>query len=182
MSAPQVKETLSPARFDDLEMGVGVTFDIWLGIQNTKARYFRLIDTKQWELFGMTFTSDGVLEVPERGHSVTTRAEIVKSVSASLDSAISLHHGHMGEIALVDERHADVIWAMEDVVIWDGLADGSGTTRVLHGYGHYFERYRLEEGVWRIAHCRLVRLHTETTDVRHFRDPMHRSPGSVGWI
>jgi len=52
---------------------------------------------------------------------------------------------------------ADVIWAMQDRVVY---AEGHG----LVGYGHYTERYRKQGGVWKIAHLKLTRLHVDLTD------------------
>ena len=54
------------------------------------------------------------------------------------------------EITLLDEHNATGIWAMEDLVHMPRIA--------LQGWGHYHERYRKEDGVWRIAEIRLTRV------------------------
>lgn len=154
-------------------MSAELTFDIWRSIHNTKAQYFRALDTKHWDEWGAVFTEDAVLQVPERNnYTGTGRSEIVAHVRESLEHAITVHHGHMGEISLIDGDHADVIWAMEDIVIYDGLRGENSATHVLQGYGHYFERYGNDGDAWRIERCRLVRIHTETTRVTQFRDSL----------
>jgi hypothetical protein len=67
---------------------------------------------------------------------------------------MSVHHGHMPEIEVVDEENAHGIWAMHDIV---EPSPGSGYP-LLTGYGHYTEEYRKIEGEWRIARLRLTRL------------------------
>jgi hypothetical protein len=120
-------------------------------IKQLKARYFRLMDTKQWEPWGEVFTRDGVLETNEGGPSrLEGRDEIVRTVSGILKDSVTVHHGHMPEIALTGETTATGIWAMFDWVDMPQL--------VLRGFGHYEETYRVEDDRWRIATSRLTRL------------------------
>ena len=128
-------------------------------IKQLKARYFRAIDTKQWDDFGEVFTTDARLEVPEADMVVDGRAEIVASVSGALTGATTVHHGHMPEIELTGPDTARGTWAMFDYVEWDV---GEGADRVgLQGYGHYREDYAREDGRWRIARSRLERLRVD---------------------
>jgi uncharacterized protein (TIGR02246 family) len=120
-------------------------------IKRLKARYFRLMDTKQWEPWGEVFTRDGVLETNEGAASrLEGREAIVRAVSGILKDAVTVHHGHMPEIELTGANTARGIWAMSDWVDMPRL--------VLRGSGHYEETYRVEDGRWRIAHSRLTRL------------------------
>jgi hypothetical protein len=135
-----------------------------------KARYFRLLDLKQWDAWGEVFAEDGVLEVPEMDFRAEGRDAIVAAVRTALDGVVTVHHGHMGELALVDATHATGIWPMEDHVVWTPLSGERRGSHVLHGYGHYVERYRLEEERWTIEHSHLSRLHAESVKVRHHRD------------
>ena len=129
-------------------------------IKQLKARYFRLIDTKQWDEWGMVFTADVVMEVPEADMVSTGRAEVVQTVSAALESTTTVHHGHMPEIELTGPDAARGVWAMFDYVEWPTADEG---TRVgLNGYGHYHEEYRRDDdGQWRIARTRLERLRVD---------------------
>lgn len=116
-----------------------------------KARYFRLLDTKQWEAFGALFTGDAELYAgPDPRERFAGREAIVRGVAAALEEAVTVHHGHMPEIEITGETTATGIWAMQDHVELPRL--------VLRGAGHYHDDYALEGGVWRIRRSRLVRL------------------------
>ena len=128
-------------------------------IKQLKARYFRLLDTKQWDDWGLVFATNCVMEVPEAEMVNHGRAEIVTKVSAALLGARTAHHGHMPEIEITGDGTARGVWAMFDYVEWPEQQDG---TRVgLQGYGHYREEYVREDGEWRIARTRLERLRVD---------------------
>jgi hypothetical protein len=127
-------------------------------IKQLKARYFRLLDTKQWDEWGQVFATNSVMEVPEAQMVVTGRKEIVKSVSDSLTGARTVHQGHMAEVRLTGEGRASGVWAMFDYVEWP---EQEGRRVGIQGYGHYLEEYLLEDGEWRISHLRLERLRVD---------------------
>jgi hypothetical protein len=128
-------------------------------IKQLKARYFRMLDRKDWDGFGLVFTRDAVLEVPEVDMIVHGRDAIVASVREALTGARTVHHGHMPEISLTGNDIATGTWAMFDYVEWPG--PGSGEPVGLQGYGHYVEEYVREDGHWRIARSRLERLRVD---------------------
>lgn len=124
-------------------------------IKALKARYFRALDTKDWEAFASVFADDVRLEVPEAQVELVGRDAVVEAVSSVLLDARTVHHGHTCEIDVVSDSVATGIWAMEDYVEYPPTDQG----RVgLRGYGHYHERYVVERGEWRIASSRLERL------------------------
>jgi len=128
-------------------------------IKQLKARYFRFLDTKRWEEWGLVFTTDVVMDVPEADMLTTGRAEVVRTVSGALEGTQTAHHGHMPEIEITGTDTARGTWAMFDYVEWPKGADG---TRVgLNGYGHYIDEYVREDGEWRIARTRLERLRVD---------------------
>jgi hypothetical protein len=127
-------------------------------IKQLKARYFRFLDTKQWDDWGMVFTEDVVMEVPEAAMVNNGRAEVVGNVGAALTGATTTHHGHMPEIDITGPDTARGTWAMFDYVEWPA-ADGSRVG--LQGYGHYHEEYRRDGDAWRIAKTRLERLRVD---------------------
>lgn len=128
-------------------------------IKQLKARYFRSIDTKDWDGFGAVFAVDACLEVPEADMVVNGRDEIVASVSGALTGATTVHHGHMPEIELTGRDTATGTWAMFDYVEWPAPA---GEDRIgLQGYGHYREEYVRTDGRWQIARSRLERLRVD---------------------
>lgn len=127
-------------------------------IGQLKARYFRLVDTKQWDDWGLVFATNAVMEIPEGELVYNGREEIVASVSAMLIDVRTLHHGHMPEIEITGDGTARGVWAMFDYVEWP---EQSGERVGLHGYGHYVEEYVREDGAWRIARTRLERLRVD---------------------
>jgi len=130
-------------------------------VRVTKARYFRYIDQQRWEDFPSLFVADVHIDVtddmsamgldPNRGITVG-RDRFARNVSRALDGVVSVHHGHMQEIEVVDDARATAITAMFDRL---QFRDG----RVQVGYGHYDEDYVLDDGTWRIARMKLARIH-----------------------
>jgi hypothetical protein len=126
-------------------------FAEWLAIANLKARYCRLLDTKDWAGWADLFLPDFVLDATgSGGPRIAGRDAAVASVRGSIDAAKTVHQVHSPEIE-IDGDTARGIWAMQDRLIWPG-------GRTLTGYGHYHERYVRSGGVWRIAKSRLTRL------------------------
>lgn len=125
-------------------------------IRRLKARYFRLMDTKQWDALREVFTIDVRIDTTEDSGTVIIGVdEYLPFLVGQIGNVITVHHGHMDEIELVDTDTATGIWAMEDELWWP---EGS-PIRYLHGYGHYHESYRRTPAGWRIAEMRLTRLH-----------------------
>ena len=154
-------------------------------IRRLKARYFRYVDTKQWDRFGELFCEDAELHVPvNRSEPLRGRAAIVERVSLGLSEMVTVHHGHAPEIELPAPGRARAIWPMYDRLssMTTELASSSapGFGPRYEGFGHYTEEYvRGVDGRWRIARCELRRLHLEIE--RHVRDvaPAGESHGPV---
>jgi uncharacterized protein (TIGR02246 family) len=130
-------------------------------IKQLKARYFRLVDTKDWGGWAHVFATDAVLEIPEGELVHRGRDEIVANVSTVMAELRTVHHSHMPEIAITNPDTARGVWAMFDYVEWpaqDGRRVG------LRGYGHYVEEYVREDGEWRISRSRLERLRVDPLD------------------
>ena len=132
-------------------------------IRALKARYFRCVDTKDWNGFGEVFADDALFDISDDvpGCVVTGRDKIVAAASVPLTHAISVHHGHCPEISLTSATTATGIWAMEDMLRWSEAADMP--LRALHGYGHYFESYERIDGAWKITSLKLKRLAVDHT-------------------
>ena len=126
-------------------------------IKQLKARYFRTMDTKDWEAMRQVFTDDVVMDTTAAGGNLVTGAdEFLAFLKGALADAVTVHQGHMPEIELTSPTTAKGIWALHDLVTW---ANGMR----LEGYGHYHETYEKTDGGWRIASSTLTRLHTEVT-------------------
>ncbi len=132
----------------------------YIAICETKARYCRCLDTKDWAGFADIFTEDLELDTTgSGGYKIAGRDEAIRTVSASLSNAKTAHQVHSPEIKFADKDTADVIWAMQDRVVWSAPVSG---LQSLTGYGHYHERYvRCPDGRWRISTQVLTRLHMD---------------------
>jgi hypothetical protein len=136
-------------------------------IKQLKARYFRFLDTKQWESWRGLFTDDAVVKVhaavttwggePDIKQVFRGAEDIMTSVRAIVHDSVTVHHGHMPEIELTSATTARGVWAMEDIV-------DTAQAR-FRGHGHYHETYRKTDGDWRIASLELTRLRLERHEI-----------------
>ncbi len=127
-------------------------------IKKLKARYFRFVDTKQFDALKALFTPDAKFDGKEcgMGDIADLDAFIAGSMEA-LRGCVSVHHGHCPEIELTSATTARGIWPMEDMLRWS-----EGPLRSLHGMGHYHETYEKTGGEWKIASWKLTRLRVDT--------------------
>ena len=124
-------------------------------IRRLKARYFRTMDTKDWEAMRQVFTDDVAIDTTDSGGNVVAGAdEFMAFLQQALADTVTVHQGHMPEIDLTSDTTATGIWALNDIVIWpNGMR--------LDGYGHYHETYVKGPDGWRISSSTLTRLHTD---------------------
>src|SRR5580693_6413506 len=117
-------------------------------IRQLKARYYRCMDTKDWDGLAQVFAPDAVFDLrqvnsvrhpltgewlpPYGDESVVYRghAAVVVMVHNAVTRLVTVHHGHMGEIEITSYTSAKAIWAMEDVI---RNAPG-GPERFMHGF------------------------------------------------
>jgi hypothetical protein len=132
-------------------------------LKKLKARYFRCVDTKDWEGFRGLFADDAVIDISDDipGCVVTGADKIVQTASEPLAGVVSVHHGHCPELELTSDVTATGIWAMEDMLWWP--ENSSAPIRALHGYGHYYETYECIDGRWVIKTMKLRRLRVDIT-------------------
>jgi uncharacterized protein (TIGR02246 family) len=126
-------------------------------IRLLRARYTRAIDTKDWDLFGACLTEDSRLHTD--GGVQEGREAIVAGISATLASAVTVHHIHQPEIELTGPDTATGVWAMNDVV--EFTRDGVSVFGI-RGYGHYKDEYRRTAEGWKISSSTLTRLRVDT--------------------
>lgn len=141
-------------------------------IRGLKARYFRCLDTKDWEGLAKVFAPDAVFDLravssvrnpltgewaPPFGDETAVHrghAAVLGMIREAVEHRVTVHHGHMGEIEITGPDTATAIWAMQDVVV---NAPG-GEPINLRGSGHYHDTYvRLADG-WAILTTRITRL------------------------
>lgn len=133
-------------------------------IKQLKARYYRFLDTHDWVSFETVFTADAVMDVGHPDRITTSedgiyrgRTAIRRFAEAAIADATTIDHALMPEIEIMAPDRARGIWAQEDRVFWP---EGAPNRR-LHGHGWEHETYAVEDGGWRIASTKLVRLRTD---------------------
>ena len=125
-------------------------------IKQLKARYFRMMDTKDWNGLAQVFTEDVEIDVRGEGGGVTKSvADYIPFLRAAVEDVITVHHGHMPEIQLTSPTTAVGIWALEDQLWWPEGAP----IKYMHGFGHYHETYEKRDSGWRIKTMTITRLH-----------------------
>lgn len=131
-------------------------------IRSLKARYFRLMDTKQWYELRDVFTADLRIVTPDGKVWLEGGDAYADSLKFGLTDAVSCHQGLTGEIEIAGPVSASAIWAMQDVIEWTKRHPREGWKAIV-GRGHYHETYRREGGRWRIATLSLTRLRLDIT-------------------
>lgn len=124
-------------------------------IKKLKARYFRSLDSKDWDTYAGVFAEDCIVDLRRAGGELHQGRPAFKAYAQSLTIVQSCHHGHMPEIDLTGETTATGVWSMEDYNIWE---DG----RQNHGWGHYLESYEKIDGRWYIKTMALSYLRIDT--------------------
>lgn len=129
-------------------------------IRRLKARYCRLLDTKDYEGWKKLFADDVVVELDmaisvggadgQTAPPLNGLEEFLPVVLGGVEHAQTKHHVHTPEITLTSDTTASAIWAMEDLLLFP---DGSE----LFGAGHYHETYENRDGDWVITSLHLTR-------------------------
>jgi len=137
-------------------------------IKQLKARYFRTMDTRDFDAMAQVFARDirfdctegsrhtpvGGEPVGEIGPITEGRDAVMAWIRGAFANSTSVHHGHCHEVTIDSETEAHGVIAMEDFIY-----ELDRATLIHNSQGHYTERYRFEDGAWRIAETRLTRLH-----------------------
>lgn len=128
------------------------TIDAFYELTQAKARYCYTLDTRDWAGFADLLSEDIELDVTD-GHTggpvITGRDNAVEMIRSSLTNARTAHQVHT-PLMHVSGDEAEVIWAMQDRVMWP---NGPALT----GYGHYHERWVRQNGEWKLASLKLMR-------------------------
>jgi SnoaL-like domain len=121
-------------------------------IKQLKARYCRLLDSKDWDAWRELFSDDFLSDTSQAGGKIIRGAdEFVAFTRKGVRNQATVHQVHAPEIELTSATTARGVWALEDVVRF-----GPGVN--LRGYGHYAETYEKLEGQWLITSSTLTRL------------------------
>jgi hypothetical protein len=130
-------------------------------LKQLKARYCRLLDTKDWVAWRQLFSDDFVSDTSTAGGRLIEGADDFVAFTRSnlkKPSQVTAHQVHAPELELTSPVAARGVWALEDVV---RLAPGI----TLRGYGHYHETYAKVDGQWLITSSTLTRLREDVFNV-----------------
>ena len=138
-------------------------------IKQLKARYFRCMDTKDWDGFAQVFTADAVMDMSGERDDALVQGDLVPRGATSIaafvrdavDAVQTIHQGYMPEIVPTSSSTATGIWAMED-----RIGPAGSRSRMVHGFGHYHETYEKIDGEWKIKSTTLTRLSKAVTLTR----------------
>jgi hypothetical protein len=149
------------ADLERLKADVRKTLDI-LEIQALKARFFRCIDTEQWDALRDTLTKDVQIFFEDSRFPVATtpawnsQDDWLHYMTTADPEKITVHQALAPEIDIVDENTAIGIWAMS---YW---VEDPGRQGAWRAYGHEHDRYvRCPDGRWRIASSHVTHLRVD---------------------
>jgi hypothetical protein len=136
---------------DDLQEAVQRLVDLE-AIKVLKARYLRLLDTKQWQELPALFTEDAIVTLGS-GRELRGAQGIVDSLAKGLAEKQSEHHGHMPEIAFMGPDKASGIWALYEYQLLPEAANEPPKV----AFGYYHDEYERAGEDWKISSMRVVR-------------------------
>jgi len=145
-------------------------------IRACKAKYWHYMDMKRWDDLALVFTTDAIVDFRgERdlkpGQPVSLLPPVEEALAAGdlaahqgrdriipfyaglLQEWVTFHLGGEPIIEITGPDTATGMWPLFDYISFAG--------RSLKGYGHYHERYRIEDGQWRIAYMALTRVRSD---------------------
>jgi hypothetical protein len=147
-----------------------------VALQELKAKYYRYVDTKQWDAWRELLADDIVFYKNEGFLSPVVEPmavgadDLVEKVSANMENAVSIHQLHMPELQFTGENTATGIWALYD---WVERFNGTG----FQGFGHLHENYvKGDDGRWRVSEIHLTRLRLDSSPSIAIMERTHVSP------
>ncbi|WP_433761263.1 nuclear transport factor 2 family protein [Nocardia sp. CA-135398] len=124
-------------------------------IESLKARYFRSLDTKDWSTFGSVLADDiDVDTTAVGGDRIRGASNHVVALQTDYGTTVTVHHGHMPEIAITAAGAATGTWAVQVQLI---KPDG----RRLLSFGHDHDTYGIRDGRWVITGMKSTRLQAD---------------------
>ncbi len=132
-------------------------------IKQLKGRYFRYLDTNDWQAMADIFVPEATATYSDGDHSFDSRDDILGFLSGAMSGRkiMTMHTGHHPEITVGEDDTAEGIWYLQDTVyVLDFNLQISGN-------GIYHDRYVCRDGQWLIAHTgyeRLFEVHDTLSD------------------
>lgn len=129
-------------------------------IKNLKGSYCRFVDTKQWDSLSNLMSDDAnlVFEDPNGKllYEFKSSKEMIDLSAGMLASAVTVHHVHNFELVAISADQAEVIWALEDQILFPDNVEAP--FKSMYGFGHYHEKLEKSGDQWKIKSFRLTRL------------------------
>jgi len=122
-------------------------------IKRLKHRYFRSLDTQQWDDVLECFSDDAAVD-----YGPNIRLEGKEALTKHLrerlrmEGSAGVHQGHNPEIDVTDEKTARGTWELYVHSIWKQM------NRSLQLAGFYYDDYVKVGGQWRIEKSRMVQV------------------------
>jgi len=139
-------------------------------IKQLKARYFRCMDTKDFDGLAETFAPDACFSARSpksratgtarlADFTVTGRKDIMEKIMGRVLTAEIMHHGHMPEIEILSHAEARGVVAMESSH-WV-MAEGRATA-IVRSFGYYYDTYTCAQGRWQVQTSELVLIRADS--------------------
>ena len=145
----------SEGGIDELRRDMQRMMDIE-AIKQLKHRYFRCIDTANWEELKPGLHADMKTHYMGGGYEfkLANRAEFLATMEQAFHTkAVGRHTGSMPEIDILSDTEATGIWSLYDH-FWS-----MNTDSLTHGTALYWDRYVKEDGRWQIKETTYQRIY-----------------------
>lgn len=133
-------------------------------LRQLKYRYFRAVDTKDWDLVADCFVPEATATYPQQ--VCGSRDEIIGFLSGAMTpEMVTIHHGHHPEVE-VDGDRGTGRWYLHDKVLVPSYR------YCLEGAAIYDDEYVRTDDGWRMSHTGYQRVYESTwsmDDVAGFR-------------
>lgn len=130
-------------------------------IMNLKGKYFRCLDSKDWDGLETTFSPNITTSYSNGKLVFHGPKEVTGYFKHSMPaSMLSMHMGHTPEISIESETTATGRWYLQDNLIFTEGSDYEGVG--IQGAAFYTDKYEKVDGKWLIAETGYVRLYEES--------------------
>jgi hypothetical protein len=129
-------------------MSGDIGVDYWQ-VAAVKARYFRFMDLKEWQNLRGIFTDDAVFDHPTVGY-FENPDDAVEALRTVIGEVWTSHEGSIPDITVEAADRASAVFAMT------GHARPPGSAELLRTFGHYYDEFRKDTGIWKISSMKLV--------------------------
>ncbi len=143
-------------------------------IKQCKARYWRAVDSKDFDLLRTVLAEDVVFDtslvatdpvkgqhplIPSSQEPSRSCEEIIANARKLMDDNVqSAHMGHIPEITLTSDTTAKAYFPFEDRVLTHGKA-------AFDGYGYYDDTFEKIDGHWKVKASKVYRYRVIFDDI-----------------